>query len=545
MPKSVGIHHVSAITQDAQRNLDFYVGVLGLRLVKQSINFDDPDVYHLWYGDETGSPGSIITFFVWPWSNRGQQGTDQVAVTSFAIRPAAIGFWISRFLEHGVRYEGPIQRPSADGAPESVLSFRDPDGLSLELVTHPGVLGRQRSNHEVGIRGENAIQGLHSVTLWVGESGATGQILVDELGFQPVIQRGAESCLVIDEGLPAQIVNVRNVGGFVRGTEGAGTVHHVAWGVPDARDLTAIGDHLSKGDFDVSEVIDRKYFRARYAREPGGILHELSTLEPGFTIDEPVGHLGEHLMIPEEWARIHDAIEERMPALHPTTPQEAKEMFASIQKSPERVEEGNDLGFVHRYLPPVGDSRTTVLLLHGTGGDEESLLDIGKFIAPGAAILSPRGNVLEGTARRFFRRRADGVLDQEDLEFRTYELAEFLHAAARHYQFDIGRLFVMGFSNEANIAGSLLFRRPEIVMGAILLSPMLPFEPESPPALSGIPVFIGAGTEDPLIPASSVDRLAKVLRAARAEVTLHWEAGGHNITSTELAAVAEWLQSHT
>jgi len=245
MARSYGIHHVSAITQDAQRNLDFYVGVLGLRLVKQSVNFDDPDVYHLWYGDETGSPGNIITFFVWPWSNRGQQRTDQVAVTSFAIEPASVGFWISRLLERGIAFERPAQRPSAESEIESVLSFRDPDGLMLELVTHPRARERPSWGDSPHVPVEDAIHGLHSITIWVHSDESANRVLADELGVQQHMRNGAEQRLIIGEGLPAQIVNVRTVSGFVRGIEGAGTVHHVAWCLPGGQDLATIGDHLS------------------------------------------------------------------------------------------------------------------------------------------------------------------------------------------------------------------------------------------------------------------------------------------------------------
>ncbi|MGI8485371.1 MAG: hypothetical protein ACR2OU_14040 [Thermomicrobiales bacterium] len=201
---------------------------------------------------------------------------------------------------------------------------------------------------------EHAIHGIHSVTLWVDSDESANHVLADELGFQQHLWNGAEQRLIIGEGLAAQIVNVRTVSGFVRGTEGAGTVHHVAWSLPDGQDLTTIGDRLSASGFDVSEIIDRQYFRARYARERGGILHELATLEPGFTVDEPVDHLGERLMIPPEWARIHAAIEERMPPLRPAAPQRASKMFAGIRESP--APSGDDLGFAHRFLPRSGDT---------------------------------------------------------------------------------------------------------------------------------------------------------------------------------------------
>ena len=200
-------------------------------------------------------------------------------------------------------------------------------------------------------------------------------------------------------------------------------------------------------------------------------------------------------------------------------------------------------GFIHRYDPPADQTAggPTLLLLHGTGGDETSLVSLGQTLAPNAGLLSPRGKVSEGGAPRFFRRLAEGVLDQEDLEFRTTELARSIASAATAYRFDAGRVVAVGFSNGANIAASLLFRHPGTLHGAALLSPMLPFEPESLPDLAGTRVFIGAGQADPLVPIDQVEALASLYEAANAEVSLHWEAGGHQITRAEIDAARTWL----
>ena len=200
-----------------------------------------------------------------------------------------------------------------------------------------------------------------------------------------------------------------------------------------------------------------------------------------------------------------------------------------------------DLGFVHQYVPPEAAGGATLVLLHGTGGDEHDLLPLGRLLRPGAGLLSPRGSVLEGGAPRFFRRLAEGVFDQADLARRTEELADFIVAAAAHYGFDPVEVVAAGFSNGANIAASILLRRPGVFRAAVLLSPMLPFEPEAPPDLAGTAVFIGAGRADPIAPPVQAEQLAGLLSRAGADVTLHWEPGGHAVTRGEIEAARDWL----
>lgn len=199
------------------------------------------------------------------------------------------------------------------------------------------------------------------------------------------------------------------------------------------------------------------------------------------------------------------------------------------------------LGFVHRFAPAKGDDPTTLLLLHGTGGDENDLLPLGRMLDEQAAFLSPRGKVLEYGAPRFFRRLAEGVFDQEDLVNRTHELAEFVERATSEYDLDPGRIFAVGFSNGANIAASLLLLHPGLLAGAVLLRAMVPFEPETMPDLSGTPVYLAAGRSDNLVPPENTERLAELLRKAGAEVTLDWQPGGHSIGRTEVEAARAWL----
>jgi phospholipase/carboxylesterase len=203
---------------------------------------------------------------------------------------------------------------------------------------------------------------------------------------------------------------------------------------------------------------------------------------------------------------------------------------------------GENLGFIHAFVPPPsGEPTPTLLLLHGTGGDERQLLGLGASLAPGAALLSPHGKVFEHGAARFFRRFAEGVFDIEDLRARTHELADFVVAAAKTYGIDARRIFAVGYSNGANIAGSMLLLRPEVLSGAVLFKPMVPLVPEALPKLGGVPVLLSAGRHDPIVPLDQPERMAELLRKAGADVTLRWYDAGHGLERQEVDEAREWL----
>ena len=532
----LGLHHVTAVAGDPQRNLDFYAGVLGLRLVKRTVDFDDPDVYHFVYGDEAGTPGGLMTSIPWPHAHRGRIGAGQAGVTAFAVLPSALGFWVERLLRHGVAYERPARR-TIGGVSESVLAFRDPDGALLEIVAHPGAEARPAWGGAPGVAAEHALRGFHAATLWVEAAEATERVLVDTLGFRAVGEGAGVRRFAAGDGGVGTLVDVRAVGGFVRGELGAGTVHHVAFRVADEAAALALRERALAAGLEPTGVVDRKYFRSVYVREPGGVLFELATDGPGFAVDEPVAALGGALQLPPQHEPRRAQIEGALPPVRVPAPVGAADLLGA-------EEAGASLGFVHRFVPGDGAGAaagTTLLLLHGTGGDEDDLLPLGRRLLPGAALLSPRGRVLEGEMPRFFRRHAPGVLDQADLRARTEELAAFVDRAAAAYALDRDRVIAVGFSNGANIAASLLLRRGAFVRGAVLLSPTLPFEPESVPALGGTAVFIGAGRDDAMVPAAQVERLAGALRGAGADVTLHGEPGGHQLAPREVEAARAWL----
>lgn len=315
-----GLHHVTAIAGDPQRNLDFYAGVLGLRLVKLTVNFDDPGTYHFYFGDAEGSPGSIMTFFPWPSAHGGRHGSGQVAVTSFSISPASTGFWIERLLRHNVRYQGPVKR-GAGADPESAIAFKDPDGLMLELVAHPGANARADSAWDgADIPREHAIRGFHCVTLWVEQGDATARVLTGTLGFSEHSEQETTRRYAVGDGGPGRIVDVRSIGGFGRGEDGVGAVHHVAFAVPDDAAQLALRNDVVTAGLHPTPVIDRQYFQSVYFREPGGVLYELATVAPGFTVDEPLDQLGTSLKLPPQYEQDRGLLQLTLPRIHLPTP---------------------------------------------------------------------------------------------------------------------------------------------------------------------------------------------------------------------------------
>jgi predicted esterase/catechol 2,3-dioxygenase-like lactoylglutathione lyase family enzyme len=544
MTRALGIHHVTAIASEPQRNLDFYAGMLGLRLVKRTVNFDDPHTYHFYFGDEAGSPGSLLTFFPWPGARRGRVGAGQVAVTSFGTPTGSIGFWIERLVRHSVAFEGPTSRRMPGSEPESVIAFRDHDGLMLEIVGDPGASSRPGWAGPSGVPAEHALRGIHSVTLWVDEHEASERLLLETLGMRFSGEHETTRRLVpaTEPGVATTgRVDLRAVAGFPRGAEGAGTVHHVAFRAADDDAQLELREAVEKAGRRPTPVIDRQYFHSIYFREPGGVLFEIATDSPGFAVDEAPERLGESLQLPPQYEEERASIEAhlprlRMPGAGPATQDEPAEPGTAGRPS---------LSFNHRYRPPAtpGEHGVTLLLLHGTGGDESDLLTLGRHLLPGAGLLSPRGKVLENGMPRFFRRLAEGVFDMEDLAVRTTELAEFVREASDAYRLDPTRILAVGFSNGANIASSLLQREPGLLKAAVLLSPMLPYEPGTRPDLTGTEVFIGAGRSDPIAPTAQVERLAAWLGERGARVSVAWDPGGHEISPAQVAAAKAWIET--
>lgn len=305
-----GIHHVTAISGPARRNVEFYTRTLGLRLIKKTVNFDDPGTYHLYYGDEGGSPGTILTFFPWEQMGPGRIGVGETFETMFRVPEAALSYWSQRLVEKGIPQDTAEKRFG-----ETVLSFRDPDGMRLALVAVPGA-EREPAWTNGDVPAEHAIRGFHGVTLLLRDAAPTAAILTDVLGFAETGREGSIVRVAAKGSALGGIVDLRGAGEFLDGRQGTGSVHHIAFRAADDAAQHAMKERLAANHgIRTTEQRDRNYFRSIYFREPGGVLFEIATDEPGFAIDEPVASLGQSLKLPPQYEPLRQAIEARLPPL--------------------------------------------------------------------------------------------------------------------------------------------------------------------------------------------------------------------------------------
>jgi glyoxalase family protein len=305
-----GLHHVTAIASDPQPNLDFYVELLGLRLVKRTVNFDDPGTYHFYFGDAIGTPGTILTYFSWPGARRGRHGSSEVTATAFTIPPGSAGYWLERLKGFRVFAE---RAPSRFG--EEVIRFADPDGTMMELIESvPSNLVVPWS--ESPVPAEHAIRGFHSVSLSLQNSQKTAELISQIFGYQPVQEAERRSRFIAsgDAGI-GRTIDLVSVPDTHEGLIAAGSVHHVAFRVPDDEQQIAWRENLMSLGYKVSPVMDRTYFHSIYFREPGGVLFELATDPPGFTRDEPAEELGANLRLPSWLEKTRPQIEKMLPKI--------------------------------------------------------------------------------------------------------------------------------------------------------------------------------------------------------------------------------------
>lgn len=304
----VGLHHVTAIASDPQRNLDFYTQVMGLRLVKRTINFDDPGTYHFYFGDDVGSPGTILTFFPWPRATRGSLGVGETSATAFSVPLSSLGFWKERLLHAGIPVE-----PGSQRFQEEVLRFTDPDGMQLEIVGH-GDAGESKAPRTSDVPPAHAIRGFFGVTLSEGALERTMETLAT-MGFGKIGEQGNRFRFAAQGSALGNHIDVLVRPGSAYGHTGAGSVHHIAFRASDDAAQLQWREVLQGAGLQVTPVLDRTYFHSIYFREPGGVLFEIATDPPGFALDEPVASLGEGLQLPPWLEGQRARVERALPPL--------------------------------------------------------------------------------------------------------------------------------------------------------------------------------------------------------------------------------------
>ncbi|MDT1063098.1 VOC family protein [Paracoccus sp. CPCC 101403] len=505
---TTGIHHVTGITRRVQANVDFYAGFLGLRLVKRTGGFEDAEQLHLFYGDALASPGSLVTFLVWEDGAPGRVGHGQVSEIALAVPPDSIGTWLVRAMTAHVPVEGPTREFG-----ETVLRLKDPDGVTVKLVGIDLPAAAPLPDPLAPTR-------LRSVTLMT-EKLADSAAFLGQFGYRPGTVEGAVRRMVSD----TDVIDIRDGSGFFAGIPGTGILDHVALRAVDADAVRRM--RLALKDTDVTSVHDRKYFLSLYVRDPASILLEYATDGPGFTLDEAPDQLGTTLFVPpQDAARAED--------LRVLLPQFA---LPGEERSPMR-----DLHFVHRFHRPENPDGSTIVLLHGTGGNETDLMPLAHRLAPNATLLGVRGRSTEEGINRWFRRFDAVTYDQEDIRAEAEAFVAFIEDAVRSYGLDPARMTYLGYSNGANLIGAILQLHPQAIRSAILLRAVQALENPPEPAegaLAGHGVLMLNGARDMF--GRMAPALEQALRRGGAELDSRTLAAGHELSPDDLTQAGAWL----
>ncbi len=507
-----GIHHVTLITNDVQANVDFYTGFLGLRLVKRTGGYEDARQLHLFYGDHAATPGSLITFLVWQGGSSGGVGAGQVSEVALAIAPGSVGFWIERALRFGVKSDGTGQEFG-----ETVLRLRDPDGVVIKLVSADvSVLDMPESD----IPAEHRIRRIRGVTLLSEVQEETVDFLSRYFGFRAGPVDGPIRRLVSDIG---DVLDIRDAAGFWPGAPGGGTVDHVAVRAVDASAVEAVEAELRKRNSSLTNLHDRNYFTSLYVREPGGVLIEMASDGPGFTLDEDLDTLGTRLFMPPDTP----------------DPEAIKVMLPQFGLVGEERVVYRDLIYTHRFHTPEAPDGRTIELLHGTGGNEMDLMPLAHKAAPNATLLGLRGRSTESGVQRWFRGFGPGIFDQKDVRFEAGALAAFFEEIGTAYGLTSGNVVALGYSNGANFLAAAMLLHPGLVQRAVLIRPVMVLDTVPEADLGGASVLIALGAKDAF--RAEGEKLAEVLKAAGAAVSVVVLDAGHELGVDDPVAIGRWL----
>ncbi|MCP8894142.1 VOC family protein [Shinella daejeonensis] len=511
-----GIHHITAITRKIQANVDFYVDFLGLALVKRTAGFEDAGQLHLFYGDAAGSPGSLITFLAWEDGSPGRAGQGQALEIALAIRPEAIGFWLTRAIGRNIAVDGPAQEFG-----EPVLRLKDPDGIIVKLVGQAGVCAAAPRTM-AGIGPDEAVQRIRGVTMLSERPADTAAFITRYFGFRPLAEANGMLRLA---GAAGDVIDIRDAGGFWSAAPGTGIIDHVALRAPDTTAVAALAERLDRENSGPVNMHDRVYFHSLYVREPDGALLEYATDGPGMTVDEPLETLGRRLFVPGHFQADPQDIVARLPQF--SLPGE------------DRMTE-RDLPFIHRLHRPDDPDGTALVVLHGTGGNETSLLPLGVRIAPRSVLLSPRGRSVEEGYPRFFRRLDAVTFDQNDIRGEAEAFAAFMEGANAAYDLDPRKTVFLGYSNGANMLAAVMLLYPGIVRNAVLMRGMNVLEEVPDADLAGVNVLMLTGGSDPYGPYAA--RLETLLAAAGANVENRLLPAGHDIGVADFEAARDFKQ---
>lgn len=509
-----GLHHVTLISGNVQANVDFYVGFLGLRLVKRTGGYEDARQLHLFYGDYNAEPGSLITFLMWEGGSRGQAGAGQVSEVALAIDPTSIGYWLERALKHQVKVEGTSQEFG-----EPVLRLRDPDGVVVKLV---GAALPALAMPESDIPGEHAVRRIRGVTLLSEVPEETTAFLAQYFGFRAGASEGPIQRMISEVG---DVLDIRDATGFWPGAPGTGTADHVAVRATDAAEVEAVERALRQRNSSLTNLHDRNYFTSLYVREPGGVLIEMASDGPGFTKDETLEALGRTLFVPP------DVVDEA---------EDIKVMLPQFGLPGEERVVYRDLIYTHRFYTPEAPSGRVLMLLHGTGGTETDLMPLARRSDPQATLMGLRGRSTESGTQRWFRSMGPTLFDQKDIAFESGALAAFMDEARSAYGLDAVQTVAIGYSNGANFLAAAMLLQPDLaIRSAVLVRPAMVLSDVPEADLSGRQILVIASERDAYRGKS--EELAGVLAKAGADVRLEVVAGGHELTPRDPAVISEWL----
>ena len=529
-----GLHHLTVMASDPQRNLDFYTQMLGQRLVKVTVNFDDPGTYHFYYGDLTGRPGTIMTHFPWPGAKRGVRGNGEVVAAAYSAPKQSLAFWRKRL--------GELSPQESQRFGDLVLRLEDPDGTWVELVFDAeGEVSPVDIWPDSPVPAEHALRGFHSVTAWAQDVSAVRDLLVGQLGFRELnTEKDAEGQRTRFTGSGQQVglfVDVVERPGQPRGTFGAGSVHHVALRTRDDAEQQAYLRSLTAAGHSPTPVQDRQYFHSIYFREPNGVLFEIATDAPGFADDEAVDELGKHLKLPSWYEAQRAAIEKRVPRII------SREYSVTIGE--------RELGKQSEAAPPpgiqvitagrpLGEGRVAAILLHGRGSTAQDILGLEREINLSAyTYLAPQAEGGSWYPQSFL---APVEQNQPYLD-NALATVDALMAELEQRGIAPEQIILGGFSQGACLVLEYAARRGERLGGVLAFSGAL-ITLQHGGSLAGTPIFMGVAPDDAHIPLERFEASAALLEQLGAKVDACVYPGlGHAVNSDELDAARELMKA--